>query len=183
MRLYSKLSDAELLMLLKSDNHLAFEEIYKRYWALLYRNARRIIGDDEATDLVQDIFTTLWEKAPGFAQNNTLSAYLYSAVRNKIINLINRNKLKTSYSKSLAIFYEKGEFVTDQLVREHELANCIEKEIALLPEKMRVVFELSRKQNLSYKQIAEKVSIAEGTVKKQIYNAIKILRTKFDIFF
>lgn len=183
MRLYHQLSDVELLGLLKSGNHLAFEAIYKRYWNLLYRNARKMLSDDEeVNDVVQDIFISLWELPPHSAYNNSLSSYLYSSVRNKIINIINRNKLKDGYSKSLIDFYEKGEYVTDLEVREKELAACIEKEIAQLPDKMRLVFELSRKKNLSYKQIAEEVNISEGTVKKQIYYAIKILRTKFGLF-
>jgi len=184
MRVYKSLSDQELNSLLRNGDHAAFTELYKRYWALLYRNARKMLGNEEdATDVVQEVFITLWEKAPSLLENNSLSSYLYSAVRNRIINQINRNKLKIRYLNSLKDFLEKGECVTDTTIRERELAESIEKEITLLPAKMRKVFDLSRKDNLSYKEIAKEINISEGTVKKQVHNAIKILRIKFGMLF
>ena len=179
MTTYSVLSDDELTFLLKKVDHVAYTEIYKRYWALLYRTAFKMLRDEEeATDMVQEVFTRLWEKAEQLELTTSLSSYLYTSVRNTIITLINRNKLKNYYHNSLAEFVNKGEYVTDNTVLERELAKKIEKEIAALPEKMRLVFELSRKSNLSYSEIAEKLGISEGTVKKQIHNAIKTLRFK-----
>jgi len=179
MIIYSALSDDELAFLLQKADHVAYTEIYKRYWALLYRNAYKMLHDeDEATDIVQDIFTKLWEKAEHFQLTTSLSSYLYAAVRNTIITLINRNKLKRYYHASLEDFVNRGEYITENTILEKELAAKIEKEIAALPEKMRLVFELSRKSNLSYAEIAEKLDISEGTVKKQVHNAIKILRFK-----
>ena len=177
------LSDQELLSLLRGGDHAAFTEIYHRYWALLYRNAIKMLhDDDEATDVVQEIFTGLWEKAPELLEYNSLSSYLYACVRNKIINQINRSKLKVNYLNSLQSFLDSGEYITDNMVRERELTEVIEKEIALLPAKMRMVFELSRKGNLSYKEIAREIEISEETVKKQVHNAIKILRSKLGSF-
>jgi len=183
MSKYSSFSDQELVALLREGDHAAYTEIYKRYWALLYRNARKMLHDEqETTDVVQEVFTLLWEKAPKLYLDHSLSAYLYSSVRNRIINIINRQKLKVNYVSSLTAFLISGSSITDDTIRERELALQIEKEIALLPEKMRKIFELSRKAHLSYKEIAEKIDISEGTVKKQVYNAIKILRLKLGAF-
>ena len=67
------------------------------------------------------------------------------------------------------------------------MEELIEKELAALPPKMREVFELSRKANLNYREIAEKLNISDNTVKKQMSNALKILRSRlgvvFDLFF
>lgn len=184
MTIYSAYTDQELLVFLKQGNELAYTEIYKRYWALLYRNARKMLrSDEDASDTVQEIFTNLWEKAPDLYQGHTLSSYLYSAVRNKIINQVNRHKLKVNYLNSLQAYLDKGTCITDDMVRERELKISIEKEISMLPEKMRLIFELSRKANLSYKEIAAQINVSEGTVKKQIYNAIKALRTKLGSYF
>jgi len=176
---YNGLSDSELSDLLKSGDHAAYTEIYRRYWAILFGHARRMLrDDDEATDVVQDVFTFLWAKCSEVVFTGSISSYLYSSTRNKIIDLVNRNKLKANYLISLEDFINKGDFITDNAVREHELSKQIENEISRLPEKMRQIFELSRKRNLTYKEIADEVEIAEGTVKKQISNAIKILKTK-----
>ena len=181
---YSKFSDAELTELLRNGNHAAYTEIYRRYWSLLYRNALKMLKDeDEATDIIQEIFTVLWEKAPELTFTSSISSYLYTAVKNRIINLINKNKLRDVYYTSLQEFIEKGTYITDEQLLERELALMIEKEIAALPSKMRVIFELSRKEGLSHEQISRRVDISEGTVKKQIHNAIKILRTRFPFVF
>lgn len=181
---YSKLSDVELAVMLGNGDHVAYTEIYKRYWALLYRNALKMLKDeDEATDIIQEIFTVLWEKAPELVLTSSISSYLYTAVKNKIITLINKNKLRDVYYASLQGFLNKGEYITDNQLLEKELALSIEKEIAALPSKMRMIFELSRKEGLSHALIAQKTGISEGTVKKQIHNAIKILRTKFPFVF
>ena len=71
--------------------------------------------------------------------------------------------------------------MTDETIREKELKGIIEREIASLPAKMRAVFEMSRNENLSYKEIAEELCISDKTVKKQINNAIKILRKKINL--
>lgn len=81
--------------------------------------------------------------------------------------------------ESLGDFMTAGSNVTDHLARERMLAKQIEKEIENLPPRMREVFELKRKQNLSYKQIAIAMNISELTVKTQMNKAIRILRGKF----
>lgn len=183
MRLYSDLSDSDLADLLKSGDKLAFTEIYERYWGVLLRHARRMLHDDEETkDVLQEVFITLWNKAPELELNTSLSSYLYALVRNRILNLIARDKVKASYLASLEDFIDHGEATADYAIRTNQLAAQIEEELALLPPKMRAVFELSRKHNLSYHQISEKLSISDNTVKKQISKAIKQLKLKLGIF-
>lgn len=179
MDLFDELRDQELLALFRNGEQKAYQVIYKRYWALLFRHARRILqNDEEAKDVVQDIFTMLWMKGPILFVDTTLSAFLYSSLRNKILDLIDRNKVRVDYAASLSSFIDHGELTTDNLIREKELSAAIEKEISFLPEKMREVFELSRKSHLSYREIAEKMNITDNTVKKQMNNALKLLRLK-----
>lgn len=179
MRAYSSYTDAALIARLRSCDQVAYAEIYKRYWAVLFRHARKMLqNEEEARDVIQDVFAALWTKAPELVIKTSLPAYLYSAVRNKILNLIDHNRVKTDYLESLDKFMDQGARVTDQMVRERELAAIIEQEVAMLPARMREVFELSRKDGLSYKEIAAKLDIADNTVKKQVHKAISILRLK-----
>jgi RNA polymerase sigma-70 factor (ECF subfamily) len=182
MAAYSAYTDQELAALLKEGDGMAYTEIYDRYWPVMFRHSRKMLrDDDEAIDVVQDIFTTLWAKSAETVFTTSIRSFLYSATRNKVIDLINRNKVRTNYLANLQEFYDKGEFLTEDIIREKELINRIEMEVAKLPEKMRKIFELSRKHHLSYKEISEMTNVAEGTVKKQVHNAIKILRLKLHL--
>ncbi|HWZ03013.1 RNA polymerase sigma-70 factor (ECF subfamily) [Mucilaginibacter frigoritolerans] len=176
------LPDHELIDLLKSGEHAAFIEIYERYWTVLYLHARKILRNEaEAEDVVQEIFSSLWLKKEDIVLKSSLSSYLYSAIRYRIFNQIEHKKVISDYLKSLQQFIKEGEFVTEELYREKELAELIEKEIQALPSKMRQIFELSRKQYLSYKEIAEELEISEHTVKSQVSNALRILKLKLGV--
>jgi len=172
----------------KDGQRSAYEDIYRRYWALMYSHARRMVqSDEDAKDLVQDVFSVFWIDGPTLELQTTLSAYLYSIVRYKVFNLIDRKKVRSDYLSSLESFIKKNEYSSEYRVREKQMEELIEKELAALPTKMREVFELSRKANLNYREIAEKLNISDNTVKKQMSNALKILRSRlgviFDLFF
>ncbi|WP_240615280.1 RNA polymerase sigma factor [Pedobacter paludis] len=176
------LTDNELLALLNKGDENAFSVIYERYWPLLLRHAKRMLSDDEdVRDVLQEVFSKLWNQAFDLEINTTLASYLYALTRNRILNVIAHQKVRTNHIDSLSSFMENEQVATDYLVRERQLSLLIEKEIALLPEKMRVIFDLSRNKHLSYKEIAQKLSISENTVKKQINNALKILRLKLGL--
>lgn len=177
---YSSLTDNELIALIKEGNKSAFSEVYQRYWPLLFRHARKLLQDEEESkDIVQDVFISLWPAILDFNEKTILSSYLYTSTRNKILNLFRRNKLANAHLESLSEFLIQGVNVTDHLVRENMLASQIEEEILNLPARMREVFELKRKQHLSYKEIAEVMNISDLTVKTQMNKAITILRSKF----
>jgi len=182
------LSDYELLAQFKAGDKTAYEEIYRRYWALLFTHARKMVeSDEDAKDLVQDVFSVFWLDGPTLELQTTLSAYLYSITRYKVFNLIDRKKVRSDYLTSLGNYIKKHEYSAEYRVREKQMEELIEKEIAALPPKMREVFELSRKANLNYREIGRRLNISDNTVKKQMSNALKILRSRlgviFDLFF
>lgn len=183
MAAYSTLLDNELIDLLKSGDQTAYTQIYDRYQGLLFVYACKITKDeDEAEDIVQEVFFYLWDKRRTILFKTSLPAYLYSAVRYKYFNLLDHKKVRANYADSLQEFIEKGDVQADHVIREKELTRLIEKEISLLPPKMREIFELSRKEHLSHKEIAEKLNLSEKTVKNQINNALKELRVKLGMF-
>ncbi|RQO74899.1 RNA polymerase subunit sigma-70 [Pedobacter sp. KBW06] len=182
MTLYTTLTDHDLVTFLKDGDKTAFTEIYNRYKGLLYIHAyNRLRNQEEADDVVHELFTSLWTKREELFLKTNLSGYLYQAIRNRIIDVISHKKVASAYMVSLQHFIDHSEAVTDHLVRENELSALIEKEISALPAKMREVFELSRKANLSHKEIAGKLELSEMTVKKHVNNALKILRSKFGL--
>lgn len=175
-------TDQQLLDCLKSGDQLAFAEIYKRYWKVMYFHALKMLGDeDDAKDLVQELFAAIWTKRRDIPFNSNLSGYLYITIRNKIINLVQQKKVRRDYVGSLAVFTEETSNGTVEHLDEKELLIIVEKEIQNLPVKMRQVFELSRKQYLSHKEIASELNISDKTVKKQIGYAIRLIKLKLDV--
>jgi len=182
MRSYADLTDDVLAGLVQQGDRNAFTVIYNRYWALLHRFSQRMLRDEDlATDVIQDVFTRLWEHSADLRITVSLSSYLYGATRNQIIRLIRKEKVRADYLSGLRV--EEAVPITDNEVRERELARLIEQEVSRLPAKMRMVFELSRKAHLSYKEIADQINISEGTVRKQVHNAIRLLRARLSSYF
>lgn len=183
MRLYSHLSDVELVDLLKSGNQLAYTEIFERYTRVLLRHAFRLLSDHEEThDVVQDVFLQLWQKREDLSFKTSLSAYLYASVRNKIFNLLSHRKVILRYAESISSFMVEGYNIIEDQIREKELASIIEKEVNALPPKMREVFLLNKKEGLNYREISERLNISSETAKQQVYKAMKILKLKIDSF-
>jgi len=174
--------DIELIDLIKAGNHAAFFALYERYKVVLYLHAKRMLDDeDETKDVIQEIFTTLWDKRAVLTIGTSVKSYLYTATRNKVLNLLTHRKFEINYLNSLQKVIDLTENGVEDQIREKQLIKMIESEIEQLPIKMRQVFELSRKQHLSHKEIAEQLNISDKTVKKQINNAIKILRRKIRV--
>lgn len=182
MSAYHALSDEELVALINQGDQCAFGYIYNQYKATLYLHAMRTLKDsDDARDLVQEVFTNLWDKRTSFVLKTSMSSYLYGAVRNRVFNTIAHQNVTSKYAKAIQSFLDKGEFITDNLIREKELSSIIEKEINALPAKMREVFLMSRNTDLSHKEIGAQLGISDKTVKKQVVNAVRILRLKINL--
>jgi RNA polymerase sigma-70 factor, ECF subfamily len=184
MYAFQNISDQELIMLLREGDKGAYTEVYNRYKNLLYNHAYKKLGNhDEVKDVLQELFTNLWNKRAEIPDTTNLSGYLYSVMRNRIFNLFSHKQVEHKYLASLQEFINERNFTTDLLIREKEFASLIQKEIDTLPPKMREVFLLSRKEYLSHKEIAEKLAISEQTVSKQVTNALKILRLRLGSLF
>lgn len=180
---YFSYSDEDLFFLLKEEDHDAFTEIYNRYSGILYAHIlKRLQDPEEAMDIVQELFTYLWQKKEEIEITSYLSGYLYTSVRNRVINNIAHKDITSQYYdfKRNSSHYIVSS--TDHLVREKQLSDIIEKEISALPERMREVFELSRFHHLSHREIANRLNITELTVKKHVNKALRILRIKLDLF-
>lgn len=182
MSTYSKLSDYELTALLKDGDRMAFTEIYDRYFWQLHVHAYKWMRNREETkDIIHELFLTLWEKRETLSFEPSLLSYLSAAVRNRIFNLLSHKRIESAYLTTLETFSNEDNCVTDHLVREKQMTALIENEIAGMPGKMREVFQLSRKENLSHKAIAGQLNISELTVRKHVQHALKILRFKIGI--
>lgn len=179
MDAFAAYSDEFLFDLVKTGDRNAYAEIYDRYKGILYVHACRMLKDnDEAEDVIHDLFAVLWARKETLVLNKELRYYLYAALRNRIFKMMSHKKRDDNYRASLPDAMDETESNADHLVRQNLLSMLIEKEISCLPRKMREVFELSRKSNLSHREIAEQLEISEQTVRKHIQHSLKILRVK-----
>lgn len=180
--MYNRLSDKDLLSLLRKGDREAFAEIYGRYHSLLYTYAHKKLQDrQESQDVVQEVLITLWDRRQKMSPDTYLSAYLYVMVRNRAFDLFARRKIEDRYLESLQGFIDKPE-ATDFRVRERDMQALIDREIEALPPRMREIFALSRKESLTNKEIAKLLNLSTHTVDTQIKRALKTLRLRLGIF-
>ena len=179
MNKFSEHTDAELIDLLRSGDEVAFTEIYNRYWSLLYVHVYKMLRDKGDTeDIVQEIFSTLWLKKATLTDATNLKGFLYVSARNRVFNLIGQQRVRQDYLGAISAFISEADLGTLNQLDENELSALLDREIQLLPAKMREIFELSRRANLSHKEIAGRLQLSEQTVKKQVHNALKILKPR-----
>lgn len=180
-----KLTDEELLSLMSRGNDLAFSVFFHRYNRPLYLQVyQKLRDEEEAKDIVQDVFVNLWNisQSQGLITGH-LKAYLFKAVRNRIFDLLSKKKSADKYVNSLQTFIDRATEQTDYPVREKQMQDLIDKAMLALPHRMRTVFELSRRQHLSHKEIAAQLHISDQTVTDQIKKALRILRVKLGVLF
>jgi len=183
MQAYGSYSDGELAFLLTQNDDRAFTEIYNRFYGLLFIHAcKRLNDDEEAKDVVQQLFESLWQKRNHVQPDKNLSAFLYTAIRNRILDIYAHQQVENKYVHSLQDFIDRDQVLSDYRVREKQMAALIEQEIDALPEKMREIFILSRKHNKSHKEIAAELGLSELTVKTQVKKALRILKTRLGLF-
>lgn len=156
----------------------SFERLFRSQHASLVLSAYRILNDKaRAEDVVQDVFLKLWQKRDEISVEENLPAYLHRAVTNHAINIY-----KQQYSKLVQhtgdVAKEMGHTATqtDSSLMAGELSERIDKAMATMPDSSRGVFMLSRFEDMSYKEIAEKLAISVKTVEKHMSHALRHLR-------
>ena len=174
-------TDDELLILLQKGKERAFTAIYERYHKLLYVLAYKYLKDnDTAKDAVQQIFLKLWESRSLFSIHINLRNYLYTMLKNHLLNEIRNNY--TALEKNYELAQETIEYENEILskLEEKEMTEQLYRAIDSLPEQKKAVCLYKLKDSLSNQEIAEKMQISIPTVKTHYSQAIKLLREHFD---
>ncbi len=170
-------NEEELFRLLCLGDRNAFDQVYNSYWKRLFLYVVKVIQDEEAAqDIVQDIFVSLWLRREEISSQSSLSGYLFTAARFKGINFVQDQLKKGRHDEHLIVHFTSRQESIDEVLEAKELKRLIDGELEKLPAKMREVFVLSRRDNLSHKEISAKLQISDKTVKKQINNALKHFR-------
>ncbi len=156
---------------------LAFDRLFQDYFVPLTQYARLYLKDeDEAKDLVQKLFTQMWEQPDRFEAKSTMQALLYAAVKNRCLNWLKHDNVKKEYQQFTSQSSRTLHVVQDD--DSSSLEKKIEKALQLLPEQCRRVFELSRIDGLKYREIAEQLGISIKTVEVHMGKALRHMRTE-----
>lgn len=170
------LEDKVLLKFLSISDELAFKEIYLRYWKGLYFSAVNKINSKEiAEDIIQGVFTALWEKREKHSIQN-LSGYLHTAVKYQVINYIKSAISKKSHLSIIAEEDKKQENNADLLLLMQELNGAINNALDQLPQKTQTIFRLSRFEQHSNKEISNLMHLSEKAVEYHISQSLKSMR-------
>lgn len=173
------LSEQEIVGAIREGNERIFEETFRKYYQSLCNYANSILKEmDEAEEVVQNLFLSIWEKRIDLEISISLKSYLYRAVHNHCLNRIKHLKVREEYQQYAVNFYDASYESVSQTVMKNELETKIEEAIRKLPEQCRLIFQMSRFEELKYHEIAEQLEISPKTVENQIGKALKILRVE-----
>lgn len=170
--------ERSLVIRLIDGDENAFCELYAAYKNRLIYFAMRFLKSREyAEDIFQDAFTVIWQSRRFINPDASFSSYLYMIVRNRIFNqlrnLANEDRLK-EHILSHAVDYTND---TNEEILANDLKRLIQRALQQLTPRQREIFEMSREQQLSHREIAEALGISIYTVQESVCNSLKILRS------
>jgi RNA polymerase sigma-70 factor (ECF subfamily) len=173
---YHLYQDEHLLPLIADNDEQAFHALYDKYWKKLLAHALIKIGaPEEAEEIVQTVFINLWRRRHTLQLRFTLATYLASMLKYEILAHLAKEKKEHALKQWLATSRTVEDHSTLEWLDYEQLREDIERTIAALPEKCRLVFRLSREEGLSGKQIATSLDISPKTVEAHINKALKTL--------
>jgi len=167
------MTDRELWQRIQKGDEAAFQKLFYRHHPAMVNLAFILLRDESmAKDIAQDVFVRLWIKRNDFQIHGAWKAYLLSAVRNRCINELKKEK-KLDFTDQIES-YSPVQGASDNL-QLTDLEKSIQVGIKKLPDACRTVFVLRRVEDLSLKEIANQLGISPKTVENQLTKAHKIL--------
>jgi len=174
-----QLTDAELLYAVKEGDAAAFRVLYDRYWERLYLKACQRVDKEIAKDLVQEVMSTLWGRRKDIfaVGDGGIGRYLFTAIKYRVISHYAYSAAELRHTDLFDVLGDKGPVNS---LEAKELNEFIESEIKRLPHRMQEVFRMSREEDCSIADIAHRLNLSQQTVKNQLTEALKRLRSSLN---
>lgn len=170
------MTDKPILLRLKEGDTKAFEKVYWEYNPIIYHFVLSLLYDKSlAEDLTQSVFLKIWERREAINPELSFEAYLYTVARHLVYKETEKAVCETSLDWTEVADMHDGALLEKKLEAK-SLKDYIEKLINQLPSARREIFYLSRREHLSQKEIAERLSVSEKTVETQLYRALRFLK-------
>lgn len=169
----SSLGDSVLVETLRKGDITAFDKLYYKYNKKLFIFSVKFLKDRrEAEDLIQKIFTTIWERREWLDKEKSFEGYLFKIARNEIYDQLKLRIIREHYRDYLL---NNQQTDTDDLEKK-KLIEQVFQLVDNLPERRAKIFRMSKEEGLTYKEIAEQLQISENTVDTQIRHSLNYLR-------
>jgi len=160
-------------------NDELFEQLFKAHYKALHAYATTILKDiDIAEEVVQNLFLKFWEKRELLSIATSIKAYLYKCVYNDSLNYLKHENVKLKHQNFTVYTMDTSSEPASAKAELTELETKLRAALNELPEQCRTIFQLSRFEELKYKEIAEQLGLSIKTVENQMGKALKILRIK-----
>ncbi|WP_316811205.1 RNA polymerase sigma-70 factor [Pedobacter heparinus] len=168
----------ELLIKLRKGDQLAFAEIYNLYRGKMYTYACNLCKSTEtAEEIVQEVFIRIWQKKEQINTEMNFAAYLKKVTLNHVLNHLKKVARDRRLQEELFIYIDAIRNTTEDNLLEKELLKTHDQAIALLPPQKKLIYQMSRNEEMTHEQIAEKLNISKNTVKNHIVEATKFIRS------
>ena len=163
-------------------NTAEFEQVFKSHFRRLHAYAFTIVKEEMAAEeMVQNVFYKLWEKKERVQVQQSVTAYLYRSVYHESINYLRHEKVKSAYQSHAAHQMKHQENASEKTAL-RELEQRLETALRELPEQCRTIFQMSRFEELKYREIADRMGLSVKTIENQMGKALRILRLKLADF-
>ena len=163
-----------LLQQLKESDEQALTLLYKAHWQPLFLSAYHLLKDKKTCeDIVQEIFLQLWLRRQSIDVRESLTTYLSTAVRYQVFHHIRKTAKKGNFTETLVLPLAVG---PDEEFFRKDLHRQVDKVVEELPERCRLIYRLSREEQLSHKEIAHRLNISIKTVENQLTIALRRVR-------
>lgn len=166
----------QTLLLLKSGQESAFDEIYRQYYRALCAFASQYVAKNEYEEIIQDVMLWLWENRRMLIPEMSLKSLLFTIVKNKCLNRISHEQVRQQVHEKLYLKFQEQFENPDFYLG--ELMALASKAIRELPDEYRIAFELNRFDGLTYQEIAKQSGVSSQTIAYRISQALKILRVQ-----
>ena len=177
------LNDLLVLAKIKEGNIKAFESIFRLYYSPLCLYAASITGrTDTAEEIVQDLFYTFWKERAKLQLFHSIKSYLYGAVRNRSLQLLEHEEVRNRYKEALLSKDEDSSFSPQDQLEYKELQNLINRTLYQLPERRLQIFRMHRFDGMKYTEIATALSISIKTVEAEMTKALHTLREEIESY-
>lgn len=171
-------SPSEVAQLMRSNPEACLQELYEDYYQYLVNSVYRMVPDQSiAEDMAQEVFMEIWKKRETLEFKTSVGAYLRRAVTNRALNYIRAQRIDFA-TEDDAIQIQSKEISSVKNLELEDLQGLIDSSIEELPEKCRLVFAMSRFEEMKYAEIAETLNISIKTVENHISKALKFLKTR-----